>query len=121
MLGPGHVDVVPVNEKAWDVPPFEARLVGGEVWGRGSLDMLNTVAAQAVAFACLATSRLPMRGTLIFCAVSDEEAGGADGAGFLMNGRIGGREISLQRNFHKVCCKWTNQDFSRKCFSCHGH
>jgi len=95
MLGPAHVDVVPVNEAAWKVPPFEGRVVNGELWGRGAIDMLNTVAAQAVAFACLATSRVPLRGTLLFCAVSDEEAGGADGAAFLMKGKkegIGGRE-----------------------------
>lgn len=92
MLGPGHVDVVPVNEKAWQVAPFEGRVVDGEVWGRGTIDMLNTVAAQAVAFVCLATSRVPLRGTLIFCAVSDEEAGGVDGAEFLMNGKECGKE-----------------------------
>ena len=33
-----HYDVVPVNEEAWDVPPFEAILKDGRVFGRGALD-----------------------------------------------------------------------------------
>ncbi len=33
-----HYDVVPVNEEMWDVPPFEAVLKEGRIWGRGTLD-----------------------------------------------------------------------------------
>ena len=38
-----HYDVVPVLEEAWDVPPFEAVLKDGRVWGRGTLDTKVTV------------------------------------------------------------------------------
>jgi acetylornithine deacetylase/succinyl-diaminopimelate desuccinylase-like protein len=79
----GHTDVVPVTPAHWTRDPFGGELVDGEVWGRGALDMLNLTASQAVALRALA--RRPggwrPRGTLVYLACADEEAGGALGAG----------------------------------------
>jgi acetylornithine deacetylase/succinyl-diaminopimelate desuccinylase-like protein len=86
MLGPGHVDVVPVRSPdgvtypGWESDPFQGEIKDGQVWGRGAVDMLNTVAVHAVVFAKMASARVPLKGTLLFCAVSDEEAMGIDGA-----------------------------------------
>ncbi|MBQ3107268.1 MAG: Sapep family Mn(2+)-dependent dipeptidase, partial [Firmicutes bacterium] len=33
-----HLDVVPVEEKDWDTPPFEATVKDGRIYGRGSSD-----------------------------------------------------------------------------------
>ena len=38
-----HYDVVPAEEAAWDVPPFEATVIDGLVWGRGTLDTKCTL------------------------------------------------------------------------------
>ena len=80
----GHTDVVPVTPSGWQRDPFAADLVDGIVWGRGAIDMLNLTATMAVAMRRLATSGWKPRGTLIYLAVADEEAGGFLGAGHLV-------------------------------------
>src|SRR5262249_7441674 len=60
--------------------PFAGDLVDGIVWGRGATDMLNLTATMAVATRRLAVAGFRPRGTLIFLAVADEEAGGLYGA-----------------------------------------
>jgi acetylornithine deacetylase/succinyl-diaminopimelate desuccinylase-like protein len=80
----GHTDVVPVNAAGWQRDPFGAELVDGIVWGRGAIDMLNLTSTMAVATRRLASSGFRPRGTLIYLAVADEEAGGAYGAGHLV-------------------------------------
>jgi acetylornithine deacetylase/succinyl-diaminopimelate desuccinylase-like protein len=76
----GHTDVVPVNPAGWSEDPFGGELIDGEVWGRGAIDMLNLTASMAVAFRHLARSAFRPRGSLIYFAVADEEAGGTCGA-----------------------------------------
>src|SRR4029077_8103134 len=77
----GHTDVVPVTPATWTRDPFGGELVKGEVWGRGALDMLNLTASQAVALKALARQGWRPRGTLVYLACADEEAGGTLGAG----------------------------------------
>ncbi len=76
----GHTDVVPVSPAGWRRDPFGGELVDGEVWGRGAIDMLNLTASMAVAVRHLARSGFRPRGTLVYFAVADEEAGGHHGA-----------------------------------------
>ena len=36
----GHIDVVPpMNENLWEYDPFELKIVGEKVYGRGTVDM----------------------------------------------------------------------------------
>jgi acetylornithine deacetylase/succinyl-diaminopimelate desuccinylase-like protein len=80
----GHTDVVPVTPEHWTRDPFGGELVNGEVWGRGAVDMLNLTASQAVALRALSRRGWRPRGTLVYLACADEEAGGALGAGHVV-------------------------------------
>jgi acetylornithine deacetylase/succinyl-diaminopimelate desuccinylase-like protein len=80
----GHLDVVPAAAEDWSVHPFSGEVRDGLVWGRGAVDMkdfdamlLSTVRARARAGA------VPSR-PLVLCFTADEEAGGAKGAGHLV-------------------------------------
>jgi acetylornithine deacetylase/succinyl-diaminopimelate desuccinylase-like protein len=81
----GHTDVVPVNASGWSRDPFSGDVVDGIVWGRGATDMLHITATMAVATRRLAQSGFRPRGTLIYLAVADEEAGGTYGAKYLVD------------------------------------
>ena len=77
----GHTDVVPVTPSGWTRDPFGGELVDGEVWGRGAIDMLNLTASMAVAHEAPGRAQgWRPKGTLIYFAVADEEAGGHWGA-----------------------------------------
>ena len=45
----GHLDVVPASPEGWERDPFGGELVAGEVWGRGTCDMLGMTASIAMA------------------------------------------------------------------------
>ncbi len=80
----GHVDVVTVSGQEWRYPPFEGRRVDGFVWGRGALDMKGGVAMMLAAILRVCAQNIKPTGDIIFAALSDEEAGGDLGAGYLV-------------------------------------
>ncbi|MFA9447178.1 M20/M25/M40 family metallo-hydrolase [Egicoccus sp. AB-alg6-2] len=79
----GHTDVVPVSADEWREDPFGGELIDGEVWGRGAVDMLNLTASMAVAVRELHRRGTPLRGTIKYLGVADEEAGGTWGADWI--------------------------------------
>jgi acetylornithine deacetylase/succinyl-diaminopimelate desuccinylase-like protein len=80
----GHLDVVPANADEWTHPPFDAELVGGDVWGRGTLDMKGGVAMMLSAFLRVTQEQLEPAGDLILALTSDEETGSEFGAKYLV-------------------------------------
>lgn len=80
----GHVDVVPVTDQAWTHDPFEGVIADEHVWGRGALDMKGGLAMLLAATLQYAAGAEEPPGDLLFLAVSDEEAGGDDGLGYLV-------------------------------------
>ncbi len=88
----GHIDVVPALADDWSVDPFAAEIIGDELFGRGTLDMLYLTASYAVVARALAVAAQSpngprLRGDLIFAAVADEEAGSRFGVQWLLANR----------------------------------
>lgn len=80
-----HSDVVPVEDARWQRDPFGAEEVDGVIWGRGALDMKGTTVMHAAAAAELARSaHVPTREVIVVVA-ADEEAGGDEGARWLLD------------------------------------
>lgn len=81
LLVNAHVDVVPIGERsAWKHDPFGAVIEDGKIYGRGAGDDKASVTAQAIASLLLKESGIPLKGQLLYTAVSDEESGGIHGA-----------------------------------------
>ena len=87
LLLQGHVDVVTTTGQNWTRPPFGGELVEGHVWGRGAVDMKGGVSMMVLAaLRFLAEGGRPP-GDVVIAIVSDEEAGGLEGAGWLAANR----------------------------------
>jgi len=79
-----HTDVVPANMNFWTRPAFSGEIHEGYIWGRGALDMKGTGISQLAVFLSLHRSGLALNRDVVFLATADEEAGGAYGAGWMV-------------------------------------
>jgi acetylornithine deacetylase/succinyl-diaminopimelate desuccinylase-like protein len=80
LLVHGHLDVVPADAGEWSVDPFAGEVKDGYVWGRGAIDMKDMDAmVLALVRDWARTGRRPER-DIVLAFVSDEEAGGRQGA-----------------------------------------
>lgn len=83
-----HLDVVPAEPAEWTYPPFDGVIADGFLWGRGAIDMKDTVAVfLAIARHLGRTGARPAR-DLVFLFLADEEAGGTYGSKFLVQERL---------------------------------
>jgi formylaminopyrimidine deformylase len=74
----GHIDVAEVEPvEAWSHHPFEARVVDGQLSGRGSADMKGPMAAALFAARVISDLGIRLRGDLMFQSVVGEEQGEA--------------------------------------------
>jgi acetylornithine deacetylase/succinyl-diaminopimelate desuccinylase-like protein len=80
----GHVDVVTTANQEWKHKPFGGEIVDGYLWGRGALDMKGGVAMMVSAL-LQAHARGGAPGDLVLAALADEEAGGNQGAKWLVD------------------------------------
>jgi acetylornithine deacetylase/succinyl-diaminopimelate desuccinylase-like protein len=94
-----HLDVVPAPADDWTHEPFGGDVADGYVWGRGAVDMKDTIAMQVAVIRQLAAETRaagrdpasdPVPGLsrdVLFAATADEEAGGWQGVGWLVDER----------------------------------
>lgn len=75
-----HMDTVGVS--GMTIPPWEAEIRDGCIWGRGTSDCKGGIAAAAMALAAVAEHRSRLRGAVTFLSVVEEECNGS-GAGAL--------------------------------------
>ena len=79
-----HMDVVPADRRYWSADPFSGDIQDGHIYGRGALDMKGLGIVQLQAFLALHAAGKRLNRDVIFIATADEEAGGAFGAGWLV-------------------------------------
>lgn len=76
----GHTDVVPVgDEKAWSVPPFEAAVKDGYLYGRGAEDMKGAIACFVSAVQRYLTEHGAPKGSISLLITGDEEGVAVNG------------------------------------------
>jgi acetylornithine deacetylase/succinyl-diaminopimelate desuccinylase-like protein len=94
-----HLDVVPAPPGGWTHDPFGGDIADGYVWGRGAVDMKAMVAMELQVLRLLAAEARaagrdpaedPIPGLtrdVLFACTADEEAGGRQGIGWLVEHR----------------------------------
>lgn len=93
----GHIDVVPPGDLTlWSGAPFEPRLDGDAVHGRGACDMKAGVVAALVAAKAVHDSGIRLAGTLALHSVVGEEDGGLGAWSTLRRGYRGDAAVVLE-------------------------
>lgn len=92
----GHIDVVsPEPVDWWTYGPWDATVVGGRLYGRGAYDMKSGLVAGLLALHAVREVAPPLRGTVIFESVIEEECtGNGMLAARLRSGRVDGAVIT---------------------------
>ena len=87
LLVHGHIDVVPAIARDWTVPPYEAIVDNGMLFGRGAVDMKDMDGMLLALLRHWGRSGERPRRTVQVLFTPDEEAGGKHGAHWLVANR----------------------------------
>ncbi|MDE3154337.1 MAG: M20/M25/M40 family metallo-hydrolase [Acidobacteriota bacterium] len=79
-----HMDVVPADAANWKYPPLIGKLIDGEIWGRGAMDMKGLGVLELYTMIALKQAGVHLNRDVIFLSEPDEETGGADGAQWMI-------------------------------------
>jgi acetylornithine deacetylase len=93
----GHVDVVPAGERErWSVPPWQATLRDGRLYGRGAVDMKGALCCALFALRALREAGVVPAGAVLFQSVVGEEDGGLGTLAAVERGHTGDGAIVLE-------------------------
>ncbi len=69
-----HTDVVTEGDASeWKYPPFDGRLAGNRIYGRGACDTKGNLAAAVLAVQAISQSGFPFKGRILLGILADEE------------------------------------------------
>lgn len=86
----GHVDVVPATPlRQWEYDPWEGRIEGNRLYGRGACDMKAGVSAMLYAVKALREAGVRLKGDVIVQTVLEEECTGNGSLACLARGFVG--------------------------------
>jgi acetylornithine deacetylase/succinyl-diaminopimelate desuccinylase-like protein len=89
-----HLDVVPVDRKAWTVDPFGGLVKDGWIWGRGAMDMKGIGIQHLAALVALKQAGITPSRDIVMLSTADEETGGEYGIVWMINNHF--REIDAE-------------------------
>lgn len=70
-----HVDVVPAQPEDWKVPPFSGKIIGEEIWGRGTVDTKQLTITHLMILILQQRQQIHIKRPVLMVATSDEETG----------------------------------------------
>ena len=79
-----HLDVVAADPNEWTVDPFAGTIKDDYVYGRGAIDMKSMTASEVLVMELLKKNNVKLKGDVVLAATADEEQGGEEGAGYLL-------------------------------------
>lgn len=84
----GHLDTVPPGSVGWHHDPLRAEVVGGRMYGRGTVDMKSGFAAMVMAAGALFRSGVGLWGDLIVLGTAGEEVDQVGAEAFVERGGL---------------------------------
>ena len=80
-----HLDVVPADPSKWEVDPFIPVEKDGYLYGRGAIDMKGMAVVELMGLVALKRLGITPSMDIVFAATCDEEVGGGEGVGYLLD------------------------------------